>query len=341
MMTPYKRAMSSLALSPQARERIEGRLRRKPVRRRAVRPAVTAAVLLALVLGTTAMADGVFSHDIPAAIVQSLTPVRLSDTSQGITMTVQSAGVEDGVFTAYITMQDQRGGGRLARGVGIYDSYRINTPFRSDLVASGCTPLGYDEASQSYGFLVQIRARDGQNHPLDFSNGRFTFSVRQLLLEQERGQATAFRPDWSGVPLVPVDTAQYILGGSGKDFETYSGWLAGGEALTLQPGGWEMPLIEGVSISAAGFMGDQFHLQLRFDGDGPDDHGWFDLLTPMGVAVQNPVNLAFRDEDGTKYEERVYNISPEDLPGCTLSGVFTTGGYLLDGNWTVTFSLEK
>ena len=104
MMTPYKRAMSSLALSPQARERIEGRLRRKPVRRRAVRPAVTAAVLLALVLGTTAMADGVFSHDIPAAIVQSLTPVRLSDTSQGITMTVQSAGVEDGVFTAYITM---------------------------------------------------------------------------------------------------------------------------------------------------------------------------------------------------------------------------------------------
>ena len=37
MMTPYKRAMSSLALSPQARERIEGRLRRKPVRRRAVR----------------------------------------------------------------------------------------------------------------------------------------------------------------------------------------------------------------------------------------------------------------------------------------------------------------
>ena len=149
MMTPYKRAMSSLALSPQARERIEGRPRRKPVRRRAVRPAVTAAVLLALVLGTTAMADGVFSHDIPAAIVQSLTPVRLSDTSQGITMTVQSAGVEDGVFAAYITMQDQRGGGRLARGVGIYDSYRINTPFRSDLVASGCTPLGYDEASQS------------------------------------------------------------------------------------------------------------------------------------------------------------------------------------------------
>lgn len=265
MMTPYKRAMSSLALSLQARERIEGRLRRKPVRRRAVRPAVTAAVLLALVLGTTAMADGVFSHDIPAAIVQSLTPVRLSDTSQGITMTVQSAGVEDGVFTAYITMQDQRGGGRLARGVGIYDSYRINTPFRSDLVASGCTPLGYDEASQSYGFLVQIRARDGQNHPLDFSNGRFTW---QLLLEQERGQATALRPDWSGVPLVPVDTAQYILGGSGKDFETYSGWLAGGEALTLQPGGWEMPLIEGVSISAAGFMGDQFHLSFALTAMG-------------------------------------------------------------------------
>ena len=155
----------------------------------------------------------------------------------------------------------------------------------------GCGGIG--------GYLIELLSRLGVGYIKAIDPDVFDESNlnRQLLLEQERGQATAFRPDWSGVPLVSVDTAQYILGGSGKDFETYSGWLAGGEALTLQPGGWEMPLIEGVSISAAGFMGDQFHLQLRFDGDGPDDHGWFDLLTPMGVVVQNPVNLAFRDED--------------------------------------------
>lgn len=109
----------------------------------------------------------------------------------------------------------------------------------------------------------------------------------------------------------------------------------------LQPGSWEVPVTEGVSISAAGFMGDQFHLQLRFDNIGPDDHGWLDLTAPDGGKVPNSVNLSFRDEDGTKYDECVYDITPEELPGCTLSGEFTTGGYLLKGNWTVTFPCRK
>ncbi len=341
MMTAYKRAMDRLTMSPVARKRIASRLRRGRVRRRSLRPVLIAAAVLALALGTTAAAGGVFYHDIPAAIAQLLTPVRLSDSSQDIALTVQSASVEDGVFTAYITMRDERDSGRLAQGVDLYDSYRINTPYRTDLVTSGCTPLGYDEASRSYGFLIQIKPRDGRGRSLDFSGDKFTFCVRQLLLGQSKGQAVSLCPDWSTIPLFPANAPRYILGGSGEGVDAYSGWLSGGEALVLRPGGWELPVTEGVSVSAAGFMEDGLHIQLRFEAGGPDDHGWLDIVTPSGETVQRFLGLSFRDEDGVGYQESVYDVSPETLPGCTLAGEFTTGGYLLEGGWQVTFQLEN
>ena len=108
MRSHYRQAMDSLSLSPEASARIREKLR--PSKRRIrLRPAVVAAAaVLVLILGTTAMASGIFYHDIPDAIAQSLEPIQLSSSSQGITMTVQSATVEDGMFTAYITMQDEQ-----------------------------------------------------------------------------------------------------------------------------------------------------------------------------------------------------------------------------------------
>lgn len=340
MRSHYRQAMDALTLSPEARERIGTKLRR-PRRGMRFRPAaVAAAAVLVLALGATAAASGVALHELPAVIIQSLQPVRLSDTDKGITMTVQSAAVEDGVFRAYITLTDERGGDRLAQGVDFYDSYRIGAPFGASLLACSCEPLGYDEFSESCGYLVTIRAKDGAGHSVDFSNKKFTFSVRKLLWGQTGGQLAALRPDWSTVPRFPADTTRYILGGSGESFKTYSGWTSGGEALVLQPGGWELRVTDGVSISAAGFVGEQFHLQVRYDGTGPDDHGQVKLLTPEGGEVPCPVSLSFQDEDGTKYDEHIYDISFEELSGCTLTGEFTTGGYLLDGDWKVTFMLE-
>ena len=341
MRSHYKQAMDALVLSPEARERIGTKLRR-PRRGMRFRPAsVAAAAVLVLALGATAAASGAALHELPAVVLQSLQPVRLSDTDQGITMTVQSATVENGVFTAYITLTDDEGRNRLEQGADFYDSYRISAPFGANLLTCGCEPLGYDAFSESYGYLITIKAKDGEGGAVDFSNKKFTFSARQLLVGQAKGQIVALRPHWSSVPLFPADTTRYILGGSGEGFKTYNGWTSGGEALVLQPGGWELRVTEGVSISAAGFVGEQFHLQVRYDGTGPDDHGRFDLVTPAGESAPNPVNLSFRDEDGTKYDEHIYDISPEDLPGCSVSGEFTTGGYLLDGDWKVTFALEN
>lgn len=337
MQSHYKRAMDSLSLSPEACSRIQAELRR-PRRRMRFHPAAAAAAVLLLVLGTTAMAGGDSYHDIPSAIAQSLEPVRLSSTSHGITMTVQSAVVEDGVFRAYITMEDERDGGRLARGVDFYDSYRINTPYRASQVLSGYQALGYDERSGTYGFLIQIQARDDQNRTLDFSGDKFTFSVRQLLLEQEKTNPE-LTLDWGALPDDPPVVRRYIFGRNlveGRDLPL----AEDGTALILRPGALDVPVADGTAITAAGFLDGVFHLQLHFDNAGPDDHGYLFLIGPNGERVENCGAMYTREEDGGKYLDTLYDVTREELSGCTLAGEFTTGGYLLDGDWKVTFRLE-
>lgn len=341
MRSHYRQAMDSLALSPEAGSRIRAELRRSR-RRVRLHPAVAVAAVLILALGTTAMASGIFAHDIPAAIAQSLEPVQLSSTSQGITMTVQSAVVEDGVFSAYITMEDQQDGGRLAQGVDFYDSYRINTPYRASEILSGYQPLGYDEQSGSYGFLIQIQAKDGDGRTLDFSKGKFTFSVRQLMLEQVKSKPE-LSLDWSTLPAEPPTEPKYCFGGSCLAGYEIPWEHPGGTADFLRPGTMDIPVTDGVTITAGGFLDGKLHLLLRYDNTGPDDHGWFRLISPEDgrADVSTCVSMSYREEDGSKYDELIYDVTPGDLEGRTLSGEFTTGGYLLNGDWKVTFTLEE
>lgn len=340
MKSHYKQAMDSLSLSPEASSRIQAELCR-PRRRMRFRPAAVVAAVLILALGTTAMASGIFNHDIPAAIAQSLEPVQLSSTSQDITMTVQSAVVEDGVFSAYITMEDEQDGGRLAQGVDFYDSYQINTPYRASEVLSGYLPLGYDEQSGSYGFLIQIQAKDGDGRTLDFSKDKFTFSVRQLMLGQMKREPE-LSLDWSSLPAEVQTEQKYCLGGSHLEGYTMPQRHPDGMVDFLQSGTMDIPVTDGVTITAGGFLDGRLHLLLRYDNAGPDDHGWFRLVSPEDgrTDISTCVSMNYREEDGSKFQELIYDVTPEDLEGRVLSGEFTTGGCLLDGNWKVTFTLR-
>ncbi|MDE7221087.1 MAG: hypothetical protein K2O45_15955 [Oscillospiraceae bacterium] len=340
MKSHYKQAMDALVLSPEAETHILTCLRR-PKHRIRFRPAAIAAAVLLLALGATAAAGGVALHELPAAIIQSLQPVRLSDTDQGISMTVQSAAVEDGVFTAYITMTDERDGDRLAQGVSLYDSYRIGTPYGAGMMSFGCQPLGYDEFSKSYGYLVTIRAKDNAGQTIDFPKRKFTFSVRQLMLGQDRTKPE-LSLDWDTLPARPRTQQKYCFGGSYIEGYEPAQQSFGSMVDFLQPGTMDVPVADGVAITAGGFLDGKLHLLLRYDNTGPDDHGWLQLISPKDgrADVAACVSMAYREEDGTKYEELIYDITPEDLEGRVLAGEFTTGGYLLNGDWKVTFTIQ-
>ena len=279
MKSRYKQAMDAINLSPEAAARIRNKLRH-PVKTAWFRPAaILVTAVLVLVLGTTAAASGVFYHDIPAAIAQSLEPIQLSSTSQGITMTVQSATVEDGVLTAYITMEDLEED-RLRDGVDLFDSFHINTPYRADTVISGWRPLGFDEESGTYGHLITVQPKDSSGKNLNFDGKHFTFSIRQLLLGRTK-TTLALAMDWSVLPETPTTVRKYIFGRSYAEDEKLP-LFDDGTALLLQPGTVNVPVTDGVTISAAGFLDGKFRLQLQFDNLGPDDHGWLALVGPNG-----------------------------------------------------------
>ena len=328
--------MARVTLSEEARETIRASLCR-PDRPRSRRTVLILAAALVLLLGGTALAGGIFYHDLPAAIAQRLTPVQRSCTDQGITMTVQSVSAEEGEFTAYITLEDNQGD-RLREGADLFDSYRMGPIFREDVVSLGCEPLGFDQDSGTCGYLITIRPKDSLGRALNFTGRKFTFSIRQLMLGQTKTEA-ALPMDWSRLPAVPATVRKELSGKSYADGHEPPAF-SDGTALLLQPGTCDVAAAPGVTLTAAGFLDGMLRLQLHFDKIGPNDHGRLTLTAPDGTKIEECASLSSREEDGGSYRDSIYEITPEELAGCALSGRFRTGGYLLSGNWQVTFPLE-
>lgn len=348
MRSHYKQAMDSFSLSEDARAAIVARLSPAPRRRRVLRPVLATAAALVLLMATTATAaaaGGTFYqllHSLSPALAQSLIPIQMSDTSQDITMTVEGVRLEDNKLLAALTFHDDAGD-RLSPGVDLYDSYRVNAPLRSSLLMGSCSSLGYDPDSGNYSYLISQEAVGDGGAPVDFTGRKFTVSVRELLLTQQVDSVT-LAPDWSQASQAPAvmalddidspePTEPYQVNG-------YSG-LADPPAHVLRPQAGGMELTRGFTLSAIGFVDDTLRLLVRYDLKGPDDHGYLNLVWPDGSTHASRSSVHFRDADGIQYVEQSFSVTPEELEDCTLSGTFVSGGYLLKGNWQVTFTLEE
>lgn len=114
-----------------------------------------------------------------------------------------------------------------------------------------------------------------------------------------------------------------------------------GTALLLQPGSLDLPAAPGVTLTAAGFLENRLRLQLRFDGHSPYDQEALTLTAPDGTAYRACAFLYTQAEEGTVYRDAVYDVTPEALTDCVLSGRFATGGQLLQGDWQITFRLDS
>jgi len=357
MKLHYKKAMETLSLSSDARKNIQEKMQTHetiPVRQRLPRrwAGAAAATCLAAVLLSTGAAGayGYFFHDIPDEVAGSLKPVKLTHTSQDITMTVQYASVEEGTLSAYLTLEDISGEERLAQGVDFYHSYRVNKPAGAEEVLYGYRPLGYDEESHTYGFLVQITPSNQAKDILYFQNQQYTFSIGQLLLAQSEYEPN-LQPDWHTLPEEPGVDERTCFGWNDVDHYPLPVRIGAHKAEVLQPGGWGFPVAEGFEITAAGFLDNGLHIQLHYeDKDSEHDFGNLTLTLSDGTIIGNVLEcerensvcaVDFYGEDGDRYTEFIFNIMPEDLEGASLGGSYLSGGYLLDGDWEVTFSVEQ
>lgn len=374
MTSHYKKAMEQVSLSPEAADSIrksipkntqknsmgskdasvktsvKNAMFKKPAARRLAGMAAALCLALGLISTGAASAYGYFFHKIPEEVAGSLRPIKLTHTSQDITMTVQYASVEDGTLAAYVTLEDISGEDRLAQGVDFYHSYRVNRPAGTDEMFYKYRSLGYDEESRTYGFLVEITPTSQNGDALYFQNQRYTLSVGQLLLAQKHSEPL-LQPEWDTLPANPESSLRSCFSWGYVDNYTRNVRAKDSMAQVLAPGSWELPLTDGFTITAAGFLDNGFHVQVRFDDkNAPRSHGQLTLITSDGTVIGNVLaspcsdracHVGFEDEAQYRYTEFIYNISPEELAGASLGGTFASGGWLLDGDWEVTFSLVE
>lgn len=301
------------------------------IRRPGRRTVLLAAALAALLIWGAAALGGDFFRSVSAGLVQGLTPVCLSDTDQGIVMSVQSVTEKDGAFHVRIALRDELGD-RLQEGADLFDVYRSGI---RRAVSLTCEPLGFDAKTGSSGLIVVIRPGDGR----DLEGEKFTLSVTQLMLGQTVTE-TVLPVEWGNLPRDHAAMRRRV---------SQLGWTDGykpaafedGTALLLQPGSLDLPAAPGVTLTAAGFLEDQLRLQLRFDGHSPYDREALTLTAPDGTAYRACAFIYTQTEEGTVYRDAVYDVTPEALADCVLAGRFATGGQMLQGDWQVTFRLDS
>ena len=333
-----KRAVRHIAMPEEMRRRVARRAGEEAGTRRTMRwkkPLLLAAALC-LLAATPVLAVRVepmyeLFYALAPEAAQRFKPVQKWDEDQGIRMEVVSADLHGDTAEIYLTLQDLTGN-RVDDTTDLYDSYALHTPFDA---SAHCEQTGYDPETGTAAFLITLTHMEGQR----VEGKKLTFSLREFLSQ---------KVSWEGLELplmvgeLPRDGATWpveLLGGSGLGYDEAS-------FAALVPGETEVELpVDGVTCTAAGFVGEELHIQLYYrDHLERDAHGWLWLENQAGEQIECDASYTFMEEtEGQRrdYTEYVFAVSPEQAAEYQICGDFETAGCLTQGSWSVTFSLEN
>lgn len=310
-------------------------------RRGPARPAVLVlAACLCLMLAVPALAarsDGMYEalYAISPATAQFFRPINLTDEDNGIQMEVVSAYIHENVAEIYIALRDLDGE-RVDRTTDLFDSYSIRRSFNC---SAGCQPAGYDEATGTAYFLIQMKEWGNRS----IEGEKITFDLKEFLSHKQVYENVEVPIDLTAVPQGEATLAEYVTGGGG------TGYTASVQEQTppiLVPGQprEEFP-VEGIDLTGIGYVDGKLHLQTAvMDNLDKDNHGYFYLKDKDGNIQQCSYNFYFvnhyQREGRIDYCEYVFDVPQEKLGQYVLYGDFVTCDQKIDGNWSVTFPLE-
>ncbi len=274
-------------------------------------------------------------YQISPGAAQFFIPVQKSDDDNGIRMEVISAYLHGNTAEIYIAMQDLTGD-RIDSSTDLYDSYSINRAFDS---SASCRLVEYDEATKTATFLIMIQEQGSGNMEGD----KITFSVREFLSHKNYYENIE----------IPVDLPSFTAGGrvqtvaaSGGGGMYYEKHWNESSADTLVPGQpmKEFP-VDGIDLTGIGYIDGRLHVQTAVPNRlENDNHGFFYLKDAEGNDVNEAYGLYFisSGESGrVDYHESVFDIPAEEIAAYKLYGNFVTAGMRTEGNWRVTFQLER
>lgn len=268
-------------------------------------------------------------YTLSPALAQKFKPIHRSCTDQGIQMEVDSAYIHGDTAEAIICIKDLSGD-RIDETVDLFDSYTI----RNIKDSSGtCNLLDYNETTGVATFAVLMEQMDGSS----LTGSKVTFSVSKLLCKKEQFNGALEELSLSSVTGTPVliDNVK-IRGGGGSPRPDNTVFLQPASSPLSTP-------ISGISVTGLGYENGKLHVQICYKDIGTtDNHGWIWLQDKNGEVVNCSYDVSFWDSSLTdSYDEYFFELPYEELENYTIYGEFVSSGLLIEGDWQITFPLEK
>jgi len=310
-------------------------VRKHFIMRRAVAAAATIMLVFTMSVPALAAADYEPAYNllykVSPTIAQKLKPVRMSCEDNGIKFEVISAYVEGSEAKIFISAQDIDGD-KIDETTDLFDSYSINTPFDC---SSSCENISYDTKTKTATFLISISQWNEQ----DIIGEKITFRAREMLSNKQEYDMVLSDLDMNNISTAPETvTPTHIFGGSGTNYsEVENNFRA------LKATGILISPVEGVDITAMGYVDGNLHIQVRYENVlKTDNHGYIYFQNNEGEKITCNANVAFStdSEYQERYVEYIYDLSNIELTEYDAYGYFVTSDTLITGNWSVTFPLE-
>lgn len=306
---------------------------RKTLRKKTI--VLVAAIAVCIMFSVPVLAASIpydLLYSFSPATAQFFKPVNMSCEDSGIYMKVISAYIHGDTAEIYITLQDLTGN-RIDQTTDLFDSYSINTPFGC---SAHCENVSYDEETKTATFLITMT----QWGEKDIGGNKITFQLREFLSNKHKFNDSLSEVDLKSLSA-SVDTfapdENNIRGGGGIRYEDFSnGFVA------LAPSSKQHSPVNGVTITAIGYINGYLHVQIDFENiRETDNHGYVYFQNEAGEEIESIASIGFEDnEQQHSYDEYIFSIPQEEIADYTMYGYFVTADSLTRGNWEVTFPLE-
>ena len=303
--------------------------------------ASVAAIVICFTLAVPALAATVPAfyevlYSISPATAQFFKPVQKSCEDNGIRMDVVAAHISKDTAEIYISMQDLEGT-RIDETTDLFDSYNINTPFDC---SGHCEFVSYDPTTKTATFLITVEHWNEQK----IEGKKLTFNVRNLLSNKQNFAGVIADIDLANTDLTTMTQIVEPRGIGGAEFAEQDNSNKNSLAVLKADQSIAFP-IDGVMITAVGYVNDNFHVQVYYENiHKTDNHGAISLKNPVtGEIVPCSGSFSFFDAEKTgSYQDYVFaDISTTELLNYQLYGEFVTSAGSIEGDWSVTFPLEN
>lgn len=330
----------------------EGKRRRKqrPGFIAVMKPAVAtfAVMCLLIVMTLPVMAEKIPAvYDVVAkyapALEDYVLPVKMSSTSQGITMQVEAINVEDKTAEILVSFSDAEENADLIKGrVDLYDSYDLQS-YDSVSNIGGCSFLEYDEAEGKAYFKIDAATSD------EFDRSKLSFSVHQLLTNCSREERQVPLEDAVKDPAMKKVTFSGGGGMFGTDlFEQYFGAAEDDsgrktvQVLDLQKA--DASMIEALTVTGIGYADGVLRVQVcRGNFADADRHVRFALKDAEGKEQTPDFGVSWHEEvegETLMFDEDWFLVDESELENLKLYGEFYITDGSVKGDWKVVLRIE-